>query len=171
MTARALENGVIGRIRVTVRAHTICIAVFQREEGVIAGWQGAGQPGGGGVAGSTRGGPSCCRVIRIGRAIVVGGVTRVTIGWSRIEHIIDVALDAIHRGVRTGKGEWRVVVIKGRAGPVRRCVARIAGGWESRRGVRRIGCTIPVCLVAPIAGSWQRAIIRSGGRVARIALQ
>lgn len=81
----------------------------------------------------------------------------VTCGRRRGVVIVRVALHARQR--RVHPCQWivsvrRVVEIDGR--PVRRVVARIAGGWERRGRMVRIRSPVPVRLVASVTRRRQR---------------
>jgi hypothetical protein len=64
--------------------------------------------------------------------------------------------------MRTGQRERCVVVIERGASPCRGCVACIASCGEPCRGMGRIRRSVPICLVAAVAGSWQRCVVVIG---------
>ena len=77
---------------------------------------------------------------------VAAGASRVRAG--QVVVAVYVALQALHRGVRSGQGETRRRVIKRRVVPVRRGMALLASRRESRLHVIRIGRAIEVLHVA-----------------------
>jgi len=103
------------------------------------------------VAKGTRGREPAADVSRIGGSGKVCLVAGVAIRRRSCEHIVDVAAGARYRRMCSGQRERRVVVIKDRSRPRRRCVAGCAGGWEARRHVIWIGGSCKVCLVAGVA--------------------
>lgn len=64
--------------------------------------------------------------------------------------------------MRASQRERRVVVIERRASPCRCGVACIASGRESCRGMGGIRRSVPIRLVAAIAGGWQRCVVVIG---------
>ena len=64
--------------------------------------------------------------------------------------------------MRTGQRERCVVVIERRSSPCRGGVACIASGRESSRCMGRIGRSVPIRLVAAVAGGWQRCVVVIG---------
>ena len=64
--------------------------------------------------------------------------------------------------MRTGERERRVVVIERRASPCRGCVACITSGREPCCGMVGIRCSVPIRLVAAVAGGWQRRVVVIG---------
>ena len=93
-------------------------------------------------------------VIRIGRALevfqVAGNAGRVRAG--QVVVVIDVALRALHPGVRAGQREAGGRVIEGGAGPRRRAVALLAGLRESGTDVVGIRGALEVLQVTAHAG-------------------
>ena len=89
-----------------------------------------------------------CGVRRIGGPIPVSLMAAVACCRQRRVVVVGVALRASHGSVGAGEREGRVVVIKGRRCPRRGVVARGAGGWEARRRMGRVRCSIPIRRVA-----------------------
>jgi len=162
VAARALEHRIVRRIRVASGAHSIGVPVIEREEGVIGGRQSRRNPRRRGMAGSAGGRPSRRHMVRIrgpGEIRLMAGVTsRRRAG----KNIVDVALDAINRGVRAGQREGRAVVIERGPGPCSGRMAGIARGGKPRRGVSRIGGAVPIGLMAAIAGGGQGCVVVIG---------
>ena len=73
--------------------------------------------------------------------------------------VVHVAACARRCNVSAGQREGRGVVIEGSRRPGGRIVAGSAGGWEACRGVRGTGGSIPVRLVAAVAGRRQRGVV------------
>ena len=136
-------------------ADAISIPVIEREEGVVTSGQRRRDPGGRRVACGTCSGPARRYVIRIRGPSEVCLVAAIACRWRTRKDIVDVALDAIHRGVCAGQREWRVVVVEGRPGPGGCGVARVAGRGEARRRVHGISRPIPIRGMAAIAGRRQ----------------
>lgn len=136
-------------------ADAIGIPVIEREEGVVAGGQRRRDPGGRRVACGAGGGPTRRYVIRIRGSSEVCLVAAIACRWRTRKDIVDVAQIAGDGGMSTRQRERRVVVIEGCSRPTRRGVAGVAGGGESRRGVRGVGRPIPIRGMAAIAGRRQ----------------
>ena len=136
VAARALEHRVIARIGMARGADSVGVAVARREVGVI---ESRPCPGRGRMARSARGREARRRVIRIRRAVVVGLVAAHARGWQRRVVVVDVAHHASNgrSRVEASEREGRVVVIKGRARPVRGAMADIACRREAGRCVGR----------------------------------
>ena len=69
------------------------------------------------MAGGAGGRESCRYMIRIGYTFIYSGVAGIAVLGSSRELIIDMAQGALHRGVRAGKREPRIVVIECGIGP------------------------------------------------------
>lgn len=87
VAGRAGENGVVGRIGVTIAAELRRV-VRDREPSVI---EGRSSPACGRVTSSASGWEACSHVIRVRGPGVVRFVTRVAVGWSTRELAVDVA--------------------------------------------------------------------------------
>lgn len=160
------KDGVVIRIRVACSAYAVRIPVSKREEGVILRRQCRGEPGSSRVTCRAGGRPSGGHMVRIGCRGEVRLVARVAVGRRSRENVIDVALVARNVHMCASKREWRVVVIESSSGPRRCRMARFARGRESSRCMIRVRRSIPICLVAPIAGRRQRRVV-----VIRMALR
>lgn len=89
------------------------------------------------------------RVVRIGRAGIVGFVTRVTCGRGICVVVVGVTLNACQAGMPPGEWILRIrCVIERHRSPVACVMARGAGSREPGRRVARIRRLRPVCLVA-----------------------
>jgi len=132
---------------VTSRAHPVGVAVVRREVGVIESRSG---PGGGCMARSARRREARRSVIRIRRAVVIRLVAAHACGRQRRVVVVDVAHHASHGrcGMKSSKREGRVVVIKGRARPVRGAVAHVTSRREAHLRVHRIIRIVVVGLMA-----------------------
>ena len=132
----ALENRVVVRIRMTRRAHSIGVAMVDRELRVLRVIERRIEPVRGAVTVLARHREELRlrRVSRIGRAVVIRLVTSDTRRWQRLIVVVDVAIGASSRrhGVRTGQRERRVVVVERCIRPVDRVMAEFAGGREAR---------------------------------------
>ena len=94
------------------------------------------------------------------KVCLVAGVAR---GRSRSVVVVCVALCARHSRVRARQRIVRISsVIEVDVCPVRRVVARFAGRRERNRGMVWIGCTLPVRLMAAVAGGRQRCVVVVG---------
>lgn len=147
MASSALEDRIITRVGMAGSAHAIRISVIGREVRVV---ERGPSPGRCGVArGAGRGEAGGC-MVRVRRPVVVRLMAAHASGWQRRVVIVHVAHHAGHGGggVETGEREGRVVVIEGRACPVRRAVARIARRREAGGGVRRRVGVVVIRLVA-----------------------
>ena len=155
VAARALEHRIVIRVRVARGADVVGVAVACRELRVLRVIE-------------RRAGPSCrvmavlaCRweelrlrlVARIGCVVVIRLVASVARRGQRGVVAIDMAIGTYARrhGVRAGQRECGVVVVEGRICPDGCVVAQFAGGRESRRSMRGVGCTRIVLLVARVA--------------------
>lgn len=118
------------------------------------------RPAAGGVADRAVRRESRGDVIGIRGAVVVGLVTAVARRGRGVVVVIRVALRAGQRGVHTCK---RIVgvhrMVKGHAGPVGSRMAGLTCGGETSRCVIRVGCPIPIGLMASVAGCGQRCVV------------
>ena len=123
MTSSALEDGVVVRIGVARRAHIAGIAVAGREWRILRVVKAGAAPGRGVVAvlASRREELRLCRMPGICRVVVIRLVAPDARRGQRRVIVVDVAVgtNARRHGVGAGKGEGRVVVIKGRVSPHR----------------------------------------------------
>lgn len=92
------------------------VAVVGREPGVV---EGRACPRGGGVAGLAGRRETGCRVIGIGRGLVIGLMTRKAIGRNRGVVVVHVATRAGDRRVLAGQGECGVAMVERRRNPGR----------------------------------------------------
>jgi len=116
----ARKHRVVPGVGVAGCANTIRIPVVEREECVIARGQCGREPGCRGVAGGAGCWPARSRVVGIRGTGVISLVAGVAVSRRSRKHVVDVAQDASHCGVRARKRERRVVVVKGCAGPIGR---------------------------------------------------
>lgn len=102
-------------------------------------------------------------MIGIGGAIEIGLMARIT-GSGRIcVGIVGMALRAGQRSVRTRQRIVRVErMIEIDVCPVRCGVAYVAGGGESGGSVTRVGCPIPIGLMAAETIGRQRCVVIVG---------
>lgn len=133
--------------------------MVQREERVVAGRQGCGQPRGRSVARRTGSGPSRGYMVGICRPGEVRLMARVAGGRCSREYIVDVALDAIYRCVRARERERSVVVVECRPGPGGSCMACVAGCRESCSSMGGVGRSVPVRSMTAVAGGWQSCVV------------
>lgn len=142
VAARALEYGVVAGINVARGAHTVGVAMVDRELGVLRVIECRTSPCGRVVAVLT-----CCReelrlrrMAGIGCVGVVGLMATDARGWQRGVVVVDMAVRAHTRRhqVRTSKRERSVVVIERGVCPDDGVVAEFTGSRESGRRVRRI---------------------------------
>jgi len=159
VATRALEYGVVVRIRVARGANTVCAAMVDRELRVLRVVEGRTSPGGRGMAGRT-GGREELRLrsmAGVGGVVVIGLMAADTGNGQRSVVAVDVAVGAYPRrdSMGSGQGECRVGVIKRGICPDSGVMTEFASGRESGRRVDRIGGTRVIRLVARIA---QRAV-------------
>ena len=126
---RALEYCVIAGIGMTGGAHSLRIAVIDREPSVIK--RGTG-PGRGGVTRLAGGRKTRRDVVWIVRALVVSLMARVTVCRDCRVVIVYVTAGAGHRSVRPGQRERRVVVVECGVGPGNHVMARVASSREAQ---------------------------------------
>jgi hypothetical protein len=128
VATRALEDRVVVGIRVTGRTDPVRVAVVDVEPRVI---ERRSRPCARGVTGGARRREPCRGVVRIRGAGVVRLVAPIASRRQRCVVVVHVAVCACHGGMSSREREGRSVVVKGRAGPVGRAVANIAGCRES----------------------------------------
>ena len=142
MTACALEYRVVVGINVAGSAHTVGVAMVDRELRVLRVIERGTGPGGGFVAVQACGRKELRlrRVARIGRVVVVRLMATDARQGQRGVVAVDMAVGAHTRRhhVRTGKGERSVVVIECGVCPDDGVVAEFTGRRESGRRVRGI---------------------------------
>ena len=115
MASRALEDGIIRGIRVTRRAHSVCVAVTRREPCMV---ENSTSPCSCRMAGlASRRIPGCC-MIRICRAVVIGRMTGITSGIAQLIISIRMTERALQRRMRSRERESCSRMIERRAGPV-----------------------------------------------------
>ena len=116
MAAGALEDRIVIRVGMARGANTVCIAMVNRELGVLRVIEGGTGPGGGVVAVLAR-----CReelwlrrVARIGRVVVIGLMASDTSRRQSRVVAVDVTIGALPRRdrMRSGQREGRVVVVE-----------------------------------------------------------
>jgi hypothetical protein len=161
VTAGALEDRVVIRIRMAGRAHAVRVAMTPREGRVLRVIEDGAGPSGGvvtGLAGS-REELRLGRMTGIRRVVVVRLMAAHAGRWQCRVVVVHVAVRANARRypVRTGEGKGRVVVIESGIRPSGRIVAEFARGRETRCSVYRIIRTRVVFLVAGVA---QRCVQR-----------
>ena len=93
VAVRALEDAVVGRIRVARRADPVRVAVIHGEPGVI---EGGSQPTRGRVTGGATRRKSCRHVIRTVRGLVFRPMTAEAVGRNRSVVVVDVTACAQH---------------------------------------------------------------------------
>lgn len=161
VASRALEGGVVVRIDMAGRTHSVSIAVINRELrilGVIERRAGPCRR----VVTVLAGGREelrLCSMARVRGVVVVGLVTANAAGGQGLVVVIDVAIRALPRWdrVRSCEREGRVVVVERGVCPDRRVVAKFALRRESRGLVGRIVRGSVVLLMAGVA---ERAVQR-----------
>jgi len=100
--------------------HTVCVGVVSWEPSVV---KYRTSPVRRAMACRARFGKTGGRVIRVGGAVVLCGVTGIAICWGARKLSTDVALRALNSGVLAGQRETRRRMVEGGAGPVRGAVA------------------------------------------------
>jgi len=147
MTVGALEYAVVAGIGVAGGAHAVRIPVIDVEPGVI---EGRARPARRVVAQRTRVREPGGDVIRIVRSLILGSVAAIAIGRNCRVVVIDVALRACHRGVRSRQREARVVVVERCRCPSRSAVAHVAL-------LRKIACDVRwivrLLIIGEVAGN------------------
>lgn len=151
MAACAGEHRVIRRVGVACSADSICVAMVEREEGMVTCRQRSRNPRRCRMARDAGRRPACGHVVGVGGPCKIRLVAGITAGWRSREHIVHVALDAVHCRVRPSERERCVVVIERRPCPCGCRMARVASRREAGRSVVRVGSAIPVRRVAAVA--------------------
>lgn len=151
MAVRAQKNRVVRRVRVAVGAGAR-ISVILRKPCVV---KRRSLPCRGAVAGLAGRGKARCRVIRIGRTLVIGPVAGVAVRRHRLVVVIHVTACARHSCVRAGQRKRSVVVIERGWNPLRSIVANLALLREPRLRMVRRGRVIEIVQVAGDAGRRQ----------------
>lgn len=138
----------------------VCVALCTRRGRMRAGEredcrviEGGRCPVGGRVAQGAVGGETGSDVRGICGSCEVLLVAAVTSCWQSRVIVVHVARGARDRDVSAGERERRCVVIETCASPIRRGMACFTGGGEADGGVRRAGGSVPILLVAGVAGS------------------
>lgn len=159
----ALEDRVVVRIRVAGGAHSVGIAVIDRERCVLGMIEGCVEPVRGVVARLAGRGEE----LRLGGVPRIGGVVVVSLvaanagGRKRCVVVVDVAVCALPRGngMRTRQGKRSVVVIESGIGPHRGVVAQIALLWESGGNMVGIRGSLIVLQMACNAGRAAQGVV------------
>ena len=155
VAVRALEHGIVVRIRMASGADVVRLAVIGRKLRVLRVIESGAGPCSGVVAvlAGRREELRLGGVARVGGVVVIGLVAADTRRRQRRVVVVDVAIgaDARRNCVRAGKRERRLVVIERGVGPDRRVVTEFASGWEAGGLVRWIGRACVVLLVTRIA--------------------
>ena len=163
MTARALEYGIVVRVRVAHRANTTrgVVGVRGWELRVLGVIERRTRPGGRVVAVLARGREELWlrRVAGVGGVVVISLMAADTGRRHRGVVAVDVAVIAYPRRyrVRTGQREGRIVVVEGRICPYSRVMAEFARCREAASCMGRIGRAGVILLVAGVA---ERAVQR-----------
>ena len=97
------------------------------------------------------GGELCRDMIRVRCRLEIAHMAGAAVCRHRREVASDVALRALHRGMRAGKRKGRLAVIEYCALPLRCCMTERAVGGETGRCVIRIGCGVEVLQMTAIA--------------------
>ena len=140
-------------------ADAIGVPMIEWEEGVVAGGQSRRQPSGRSVACRASCRPARRYMIRIRGSGEVHLVAAIAGCRCAGKDIVDVAQIAGNRGMRTSQRKRCAVVIEGCSSPAGGGVAGVAGGGKARRGVRRVVGSVPIRLMAAVAGSRQRGVV------------
>jgi len=145
------EDRIVVRIRVASAAHTIGVAMVQREPGVI---ELAIRPLDSVVAGCTGGREMSGDVVRIVRILVVRLVAAIAVRGQVGVVVVYVAVGASARrdGVRAGEREARLAVVKVGVGPSDRVMADLAGLRKASLHVIRVIRVVEIGQVASDAG-------------------
>ena len=164
MAIRALEHGIVIRVRVARGADTVGVAVIDRELCVLGVIESRTRPGGSVVAVLARSREELRlrRVARICRVVVVGLVASDAGRGQRRVVAVDVAIGALARRnrVRSRQRERRVVVVERRIRPDGRVVAQFARSGESGGGVRGTRGAGVILLMARVTqGAVQRIVV------------
>jgi len=157
VAVRALEDVVVGRIRVTRRADPVRVAVIHGEPRVI---ESGSQPTRRGVASGAARRESCRHVARTVRGLVLRLMTAEAVGRNGGVVVVHVTACAWHGRVLPGQGETGVVVVKGSWAPGCRTVAYVALLRDSGRNVIRIVRSVEVFQMAAYAGRIRNVVVR-----------
>jgi len=153
----ALEDCVIVRIGMTGGAHPVRIAVVDGEPGVIE--RGA-RPGSGRVASLAGSRETRRGVVRVGRALIVALMTRVTVSGDSRVVVVDVTVGTGNRGVCASQWEGRVVMVEGGVSPGHGVMAHVAGGRKPQGDmVHRTKRVVIVGLVARDTGRAAQLVV------------
>lgn len=116
MATRALENGVVVRIRVAGGTNAVSIAVIHWEPGVV---KGGSEPARSRVTSRASSRENGWRRFMDGicGAIIICSVAAVAVGWQRGVIVVYMATGASHLGVKTSERKYRCVVIELAVGP------------------------------------------------------
>jgi len=152
------EDRVVVRIRVAGAAHTVGVAMVQREPGVI---ELAIRPLDRVVAGCTGGREMGGDVVRIVRILVVRLVAAIAVRGQVFVIVVDVAVGAGARryGMRAREGEAGLVVVKVGVGPFDRVMADLAGLRKASLHVIRVIRVVEIGQVASDAGGVVELVI------------
>ena len=166
VAVRALEDAVVSRIGVTGRAHSVGTAMLHGKPGVI----------------KRRTQPTRCRmtdrascwetgrhVIRIVGSLIVHFVTAEAVGRQGRVVVVHVTVRAEYRGVLSGQGKARVVVIEDCRAPSSRVVAHIALLGKADGSMIWVRRLLKITQVAADADSISDAVVAV--RMALAALQ
>jgi len=140
-------------VNVATRTGNRGMRTGQRERRAVMECQAGSRPIGGGVADRAIGRKTCGHVVGIGRSREVGLMTAIArrVGAGQAVVVIDVALGALQRGVRTGQRKARAGVVERCSRPTGGGVALRAIGGEAARHVVGIRGACEVGLMAAIA--------------------
>ena len=152
------EDRVIVRIGVAISADAVCVAVVQREPGVI---EFPVRPLDGVVTGFARRRKVRGGVVRIVGSQVIRLMTAVTVRGQSLVVVVNVAVFACPRGhgVRACQRESGPAVIEGGVGPLDRVVANLAGLRKARLHMVGIVSVVKVSQVAGDAGRVVQLVI------------
>jgi len=152
------EDRVVVRIRVAGAAHTVGVAMVQREPGVI---ELAIRPLDSVVAGCTGGREIGGDVVRIVRILVVRFVAAIAVSGQGRVIVVDVAVGASARrySMRACEREAGLVVVKVGVGPFDRVMADLAGLRKARLHVIRVIGVVEIGQMASDAGGVVQLVI------------
>ena len=163
MAAGALENGVVVRVDMAGRANVVRTAMRGREGRVLRVIEECAGPGGCVVAVLACGWKELWLrgVAGIRGFVVIGLVAADADGWQGCVIVVHVAIGALPRRnfVRSGKGEGRVVVVKGGIGPDCRVVTQLALCGKAGRNVSGTGGAAVVLLVTRVTGRAVQVVV------------
>ena len=171
MAPSALEDGIVGGIRVARRAYALCVPVSDRELRILRVVERCTGPSRSVVAILARIGEELRLrgVARVRRVLIVGLVATVASRRQRRVIAVHVAIRALTRrnDVRPCQRERRVVVVESRIRPHHRAMAQFTLLREASSGVGRIVCAVVVLQVARHA-SVSRNVVIAVGRVVAV---